>query len=354
MAFLLHRAFANDRNLFVINDLRIEDAAQPEYDGRPGVCQIDHLVVHRWGAFIIESKSISGCVEIRDDGSGGDQWVRVRGRQRDGMDSPLRQGDRQREFLRAFLQRDAGRLLGMMPVGLRTLSRLVHGTSMKSFRGMPMQVCVAVSGNGEIRRVRNWKEPKRSHPDYVKKADTVPDVIRREWQRHAKNAPAINASLLRGEPDPDYGEWTMTPDELCATVEHLLASHIPRSAGAGEGQTEGAQPRAIPTPQAQPFDRSRAPRPLSAAAQKEAKGGALGSPVCKICGGKELTARNGRYGHYLKCAACDANTRMVAGCPTCGAAAGSVGVSKIGDVYTATCGECRALWVAWQERIAQS
>ncbi|MEO1407846.1 MAG: nuclease-related domain-containing protein, partial [Pseudomonadota bacterium] len=102
MAYYLHRAFATSSNLYVINDLRLVDPEQPEPDPRtggssPGVAQIDHLVLHRFGAFIVESKSVTGTVTVRDDG-GGDEWTRS-GK---GMPSPLRQAERQGEFLRAF------------------------------------------------------------------------------------------------------------------------------------------------------------------------------------------------------------------------------------------------------------
>ena len=73
MAFYLHRDLASDAGLLILNDLRLVDPDQPEHDGRPGVCQVDHLVLHRWGAFIVESKSVTDEVSVRYDGAGGDQ-----------------------------------------------------------------------------------------------------------------------------------------------------------------------------------------------------------------------------------------------------------------------------------------
>ena len=95
MAFYLQRDFAKDPHLFVLNNLRIVDPEQPEFDGTPGVCQIDHLVMHRWGVFIVESKSVTDEVSIRDDGHGGDEWTRrFRGREQ-GFESPIQQARRQ-------------------------------------------------------------------------------------------------------------------------------------------------------------------------------------------------------------------------------------------------------------------
>ena len=73
MAHYLQRAFAADVDIHVLHDLRLEDAEQPGDDGSPGACQIDHLVVHRWGMFIVESKSVTEEVRIRSDGAGGDE-----------------------------------------------------------------------------------------------------------------------------------------------------------------------------------------------------------------------------------------------------------------------------------------
>jgi len=74
MAHYLNRTFSGDESVFVLHGLRFEDRDQPEQDGSHGVCQIDHLVVHRWGLFVVESKSVTEEVRIASDGSGGDEW----------------------------------------------------------------------------------------------------------------------------------------------------------------------------------------------------------------------------------------------------------------------------------------
>ena len=71
MAHYLHRHFADDAEVHVLHDLRLRDPEQPEQTGDAGRCQIDHLLIHRWGMFIIESKSVTSEVRVRPDGSGG-------------------------------------------------------------------------------------------------------------------------------------------------------------------------------------------------------------------------------------------------------------------------------------------
>ena len=106
MAHYLHRAFKQDREVHVLHALCLRDAEQPEQDGSPGVCQIDHLLVHRWGLFIIESKSVTDEVRMRSDGSGGDEWSRVYRGKETGMASPIRQARRQSFTVCTVEQRD--------------------------------------------------------------------------------------------------------------------------------------------------------------------------------------------------------------------------------------------------------
>ena len=81
MAHYLGRAFGADRRVAVLHGLRLEDEARPDVDGGPSVAQIDHLVLHRYGAFIVESKSCTGSVRISASASGQDEWaVKPRGR----------------------------------------------------------------------------------------------------------------------------------------------------------------------------------------------------------------------------------------------------------------------------------
>ena len=86
MAHYLHRGFKDDPDVYVLHGLRIEDPDQPEQDGSTGVCQIDHLIVHRWGMFIVESKSVTEEVQVRPDESGGEGSTRQPGPQAKGIE----------------------------------------------------------------------------------------------------------------------------------------------------------------------------------------------------------------------------------------------------------------------------
>lgn len=186
MAHYLQRRFRSDPEVLVLHGLRLEDADEPEPDGAPGACQIDHLLVHRWGMFLVECKSVSVEVRVRPDGSGGDEWSRLfRGKER-GMPSPIQQAKRQAAFLRAYLERHAGELLKRVPPPAMARFRAARGSDRRGFAVMPIQLIVSVSDSGLITRLDGWEPPQKPLPVFVCKADLVTDKIAGELKRYEK------------------------------------------------------------------------------------------------------------------------------------------------------------------------
>lgn len=91
MAFYLKRFFASTPDVFVLNGIRLER------DG--DAAQMDHLVLHRYGVIVVESKSVAGKVQLKDDG----QWIRWYGKESTGMASPVTQAKLQVRFMRDYL-----------------------------------------------------------------------------------------------------------------------------------------------------------------------------------------------------------------------------------------------------------
>lgn len=207
MAHYLRRGFREHDDVFVLNDLRLEDRNQPEQDGSPGVCQIDHLVVHRWGLFIVESKSVTEEVRVRSDGSGGDEWTRVYRRKETGMPSPIRQAQRQADFLLEFLQRHREELLGKVPFGGRTIAKVASGTDQRGFKNAPIQLVVAVSDKGRIKRFSGWEERTEPFREFVAKADVVPDKIAQELKAHKRGREHLADSSWWQIRRVEHGGW---------------------------------------------------------------------------------------------------------------------------------------------------
>lgn len=226
MAHYLHRAYRSDQEVCVLHQLRLEDADQPEPDGSAGACQIDHLVVHRWGFFLVESKSVAEAVEVRSDGDGSDEWNRiVRGRPQ-GIPSPIGQAERQSVqsvFLRTVLQRHREELVGRYRFGLRTVAKVHHGSDRRSFLYAPMQLVIAISDSGRIDRQCGWKPPEKPFRVHVTKADLVPKKINAELDRHR-----AGGNPLKVRPG-EYGLWSMDAKEVRTVAEFLAARHRERS-----------------------------------------------------------------------------------------------------------------------------
>ncbi|MCW5776783.1 MAG: NERD domain-containing protein [Phycisphaeraceae bacterium] len=327
MAHYLHRRFANDPGVYVLHDLRLVDPEQPEHDGRPGVCQIDHLLLHRWGAFIVESKSAQGEVAVRGDRSGGDEWTRTYKGRKQGIASPIQQARRQAEFLRGFLQRHRTDLVGKVASVLCPAARLLARDDQRGFRHMPIEIVVAYSDSATIGRVGGWTEPTKPFRTFVCKADTVADKVQAEVSSHRA------ASSLLGKPKGKYGIWLMATEEVVKVAEFLAQHHSPHGPGATRELRTAPEIAAV----------SPASPPARAAPAAD----------CKHCGGVGLSAHWGQYGYYWKCGACGKNTPMPKTCGVCGAEGvrgRGVKIRKEGPKYFRACEKCGIDECIWVER----
>jgi hypothetical protein len=327
MAFYLHREFANAPDIYILHDLRLVDPEQPEHNGSPGVCQIDHLVIHPWGMFIIESKSITGKVTVRDDGSGGDEWARTYGMKEVGFASPIRQATRQAEFMREFLQRNRENLLGKVSTGLRTIAKLVAGSDQRGFRNMPIQIIVAISDGGRIQRIGGWTEPSKPFRTFVCKADLVPDKIREEVNLHRR------AGRLIGVPNGEYGIWSMETEEVSVVAKFLAERDTPRFR-----PVEDSTP--VPVESTPIQEATPKPEVLAAPATAAVSAGA----ACQSCQSAALTAKWGKYGYYWSCNDCSKNTAMPTVCSKCGTEGKRgkiVRIRKAGPKFFRSCDKCQ-------------
>lgn len=332
MAHYLHREFRDDPEVHVLHGLRLADPLQPEQDGSTGACQIDHLIVHRWGMFIVESKSVTEQVRVRPDGSGGDEWSRLYRGKETGMASPIRQARRQSEFLRSFLQRHRERLVGRQPFGMRTLARIKVGTDQRGFRSMPIQLIVAISDGGRICRLDGWRAPRRPFRTFLQKADTVSETIAREVDRHRRGSGMLNI-----QPAGEYGLWAMEADEPVRVARFLAANH--------EESTSPGSARLSPAA----ADHTRTP---SRSAADRAQPGAVGETVCNRCGATDLLA-DFHYGYYWRCRSCGETMNMPTVCSSCGAEGRrgrGVRIRKEGPRYFRECEKCGVSEPIWSER----
>lgn len=249
MAFYLRRAFGDDPNVSVLNGIRLE------FNGDSA--QIDHLIIHKYGMIIIESKSITGKVTINDHG----EWSR-QFKLPIGMPSPVKQAERQAAFLKKYLDALGPKLPNDMGI-------------QRTFNKLPFDVLVAISDKAII---------KRSHFDNVCKADLIPDKINEIIKDCQKEKGFLSLSFR-----PFIVSDNMR-EEIC---RFLIESHSP------------LVPQIL---------RTTAPVPL---AQTKKQPHTHAHFHCRKCNSTKLNILWGKYGYYFKCTECKENAPIKQICPKC-------------------------------------
>lgn len=297
MAFYLRRAFAESSSVRVLNGVRLDRQGE--------VAQIDHLVLHSFGAVIVESKSVTTQVRINVQ----EEWARLVGRQWRGMRSPVLQATLQAELLKRYLV-DHAELL---------LDKMVFGLIQTGFGAMALDVMVAISDQGQIKRQHAKQAPE------VMKADQVPGRIRQRIKAYQRMTGPLNFSLadLRDAPR------SFSERELTSIAAFLKNRHSPPNGVAAKPEPAPAMP-SPPTPS--PVTSPAAPVPANPTAAPDAT-----SYSCRHCGSSQLTVTYGKYGYYFKCGDCQQNTPIKEACPQCGEKAR---IRKERERFFAECQAC--------------
>jgi hypothetical protein len=306
LAFYLRRAFVEDKDILVFNNLRFEN----NHD----VAQIDHLILHKYGMIIIESKSVTSKVEINER----EEWIRWFDNIPKGMPSPIQQAKRQGEFLRRYLCEHDEVLMGKI-MGRQS-----------GFRFMPLDILVAISDTGIVQR------PKSVSLEEVCKADQVVDQVKTIFQRWRKANGFLTFDLKKGG-------YEFYQSEIDNITKFLLAKNKPLA--------YQASLQAIPTTKAV---RSWNSNKDGSEISKNKTSSSYNQPsvvkrqlekhievnpvhVCAYCKSVNLCIEYG-YSYYFKCLDCEKNTTIKSTCENCGAKAKT---RKSGLQFYAECAPCQ-------------
>ncbi len=301
MAFYLRRAFAEASDIFVFNDIRFVRNGE--------AAQIDHLVLYRYGFFLIESKSVTGTIEVNKHL----EFSRAYGRQRKGMKSPIAQVKMQADLLAALLNDQKEHLR----------RKVMLGMVQASFGEQRFDKLVAVSDNGVIKR-------KGCDPAELVKADRVTSVIEEVIARRDKTQ-GIAGAFRMVFADNKTSKQLMEDDfpaftngELDSIRSFLLQSHTPY-----------VQPPPVVAenlfPQATP--------PVAIVRPVAVRETAASYPIvhrCRHCQAGSMEVTYGKYGYYFKCLECSKNTKIDFTC-RCGSKAK---ISKKGKEFRWKCASC--------------
>jgi transposase-like protein len=305
LAFYLRRAFVEDKDILVFNNLRFEN----NHD----VAQIDHLILHKYGIIIIESKSVTTKVEINER----EEWIRWFDNTPKGMPSPIQQAKRQGEFLRSYLSEHAENLMGKI-LGMQ-----------RGFGSMPLDVLVAISDSGIVQRNKSVSLEK------VCKADQVSDRVRSIFEKWRKANGLLSLDLSGG--------YIFTKDEITNISQFLITKSKPLAY-----QTS---PQAIPAAKAVKSWNSNKdgseisknkisssysqPSVIKRQIEKHIEVNPV--QVCGYCKSVNLCIEYG-YSYYFKCLDCEKNTTIKSTCERCGTKAKT---RKSGLQFYSECAPCQ-------------
>lgn len=289
--FHLHRGLANEKNVYLFKDLKFVLGGE--------VAQIDHLILHKYGFILIESKSVYGEVAVNSN----QEWSRSFKGKWYGIPSPIAQAEAQAEILKRVLQNNAEDLLGTL-LGIR-----------KGFGGRNYDFLVAISSSAIIHR------------------DSMPKSVGEATLKSEFVASKVK-ELIAG-----YGRWlgtsnpAFTPAELSALAAFIGDREQGAERKAYSGDTLAPKTKTV----VQPARKTIAGAAPNSGLNKTKE--AAWVVVCKHCDNAEgLDGRSGRHGYYVSCPDCSKNTPMKSACPKCGGK--GTRVRKAKNAFTLVCDSC--------------
>lgn len=275
MAFYLKRAYGSSKDFFIFNDLRLEKNGD--------VAQIDHLIVHKFGFIIIESKSVTSKVSINEYG----EWSRHYGNTVKGMPSPIKQAQRQADFLKNYLSTTKVPILKkkkLFPV---------------SFSDFKYDILVAISDTGVIDR--------HTDIDGIYKADQITSIIDEVYATLTKKSRSLNPleKIVY-----EFGEPT-----LMKLKRFLTNSHKPVNSTVLQQKEHKIDTKddmlTINTSQNQNTRNSN----ISISNEiKNTLDSSKEEYKCSKCSSSNIKIVYGKYGYYFKCLDCDGNTKIPLHC----------------------------------------
>lgn len=307
MAYHLKVFFAEKPEFHVFNNLKVVHG--------DSCAQIDHLVLSRWTAYFIESKSVSQVITINEHG----EWGRIHNRRFTPMDSPVEQSRRHQQVLFDYMtaQREQfmGKLLGVLRV--KYFHRLLT----------PVHF-VAISSKGQI-----WGRGRRRCEE-VMKADQVPHAI--SAYHEELNTGIFSTSTA----DADLPAFNAK--EFSAVVEFLLRNDVAQTPLEYVHQVIDQLDKETSEFAAKERDASEDELKEAPSGQQET----ARQYACKHCRSQDLVVSHGPYGYYFKCKACERNNAIVELCETCKL---KLKITKAGPVLVGVCPGCHGSRSVWDE-----
>ncbi|MGB5789706.1 MAG: nuclease-related domain-containing protein [Pseudoalteromonas nigrifaciens] len=301
VAFYLRRAFKDHPQVFVFNDLKFKHNDE--------TAQIDHLIVYTYGFILIESKSITGEVTINEH----QEWSRSYRGNWQGMPSPIKQVELQLAVLKSLLRANAPLLLPK-----------IFGKLQQGFGGREWQSVCAISSNVIINRDHT---PKATEERLVK-SEFIADKLLQMMKLPASAPNALH--FLSTNVGPWFNEESL--GKICQFIlEKNISPNLqePSYVSAKISESESFYDEALIATKQTITEQVKPKSDLI----KEI------TLACKQCNSAtNLLPLSGRYGYFVKCGNCSANTPMKSPCPECSST--NTKTSKRKENYSLVCKDC--------------
>ncbi|MBB1371289.1 nuclease-related domain-containing protein [Pseudoalteromonas sp. SR45-4] len=301
VAFYLRRAFKDHPQVFVFNDLKFKHNDE--------TAQIDHLIVYTYGFILIESKSITGEVTINEH----QEWSRSYRGNWQGMPSPIKQVELQLAVLKSLLRANAPLLLPK-----------IFGKLQQGFGGREWQSVCAISSNAIINRDHT---PKATQERLVK-SEFIADKLLQMMKLPASTPNALH--FLSTNVRPWFNEESL--GKICQFIlEKNISLNLqePSYVSAKISESESFYDEALIATKQTITEQVKPKSDLI----KEI------TLACKQCNSAtNLLPLSGRYGYFVKCGNCSANTPMKSPCPECSST--NTKTSKRKENYSLVCKDC--------------
>jgi hypothetical protein len=262
-AYYLNFGFKESPRNIILHDIRIE------HEGK--VAQIDHIIINRFGIEVLESKSFTGILTIKGDGSLNVAYEN----EIQTFPNPIEQNNRHTQILSNFLK-----------------AKIELPTNHKLF-GIPISSTVLIN-------------PKTTISD-----DTLPkgfdraDSFTTHWDESVNKMGTIEVFKTLG--------GIMTMERVKEIANFLVKNHKPKSYDFSKKYPlVKKETPAKPNTQIQPMKMSIKKSVLENPSL--IKNQDANTPLCSKCKSPNIEIVYGKYGYYFKCLFCNGNTAIKLTC----------------------------------------
>ncbi|NEW61663.1 NERD domain-containing protein, partial [Sulfurovum sp. bin170] len=258
-AYYLDFRFKDNPRNILLHDIRIE------HNGK--TAQIDHIIINRLGIEVLESKSFTGTLSIKGDGSLNVKY----GQKTQTFPNPIEQNKRHAEILANFIKENME-----LPANIKLL-------------GIPISSTVLIN------------------PKTTMGNDTLPkgfdraDSFSTHWNESVDKMSTLTVFKTLGS--------IMSFDKVKKIADLLLNNHNPRAFDYIKKYPIRKEKKPQTVKQVEPI-KSVIKESISISNNLNS----TKTTHCSKCQDTNIEIRYGKYGYYFKCLSCDGNTSMKLTC----------------------------------------